>query len=71
MGLSDHFQAPATVNDRRAPVTHKTAGWVDSSVNTKFSFTCKNGNTVSPLLSLHRSHNTDYATSAPNKHRAL
>ena len=68
MELSGHLQAPATVNDRRDPVTHKTARWVDSSVNTKISFTCGNGNTVPPSSSLHRSHNTDYATSDPNKH---
>ena len=69
MELSGHLQAPATVNDRRSPVTQKTAGWVDSSVNTKISFTCGNGNTFFPSSCLHRSHNTDYATSARNKRR--
>jgi Zn ribbon nucleic-acid-binding protein len=66
MELSGHLQA--TVNDRRTPVNHKTAGWVNSSVNTKICVTCGNENTVPPSSSLHRSHNTDYATSAPNKH---
>jgi len=68
MELSGHLQAPGTVNERRAPVTQKTAGWVDSSVNTKIFFTCGNGNTVPLSSSLHRSHNTDYVIPAPNKH---
>jgi hypothetical protein len=68
MELSGHLQALGTVNERRAPVTQKIAGWVDSSVNSKISFTCGNGNTAPPSSSLHRSHNTDYVISAPNKH---
>ena len=66
MELRGHLQVPATVNDRRAPVTQKTAGWLESAVNVKISFTCGNGNTVPLSSSLYRSHNTDYATSAPN-----
>jgi hypothetical protein len=68
MELSGHLQVPVIVNDKRAPVTQKAAGWLDSAVNTKISFTCRNGNTVPPSSSVHRSLNTDYATSVPNKH---
>ena len=46
MEISGNRHTPATVSKRRAPVSHKRAGWVDirvglnSSVNSKISVSC-------------------------------